>query len=94
MKQPKHSNSSVAYWVYIVCCADGSYYTGITTDPERRVTEHNGISAGGARYTATRRPVALIYQSSFPDRSAASKEEARIKRLTRAQKQILIETAA
>ena len=76
------------YFVYMVQCADGTYYTGITTDLSRRVTEHNE-SAKGARYTSTRRPVVLVYQEEAADRSAASKAESKLKRLTRAQKSLL-----
>lgn len=71
--------------VYILLCADGTLYTGCTTDVTRRLREHNG-SRRGARYTRTRQPVELLRSWPFPDRSAAQREEARIKRLTRAQK--------
>jgi putative endonuclease len=81
------------YSVYIVECADGTYYTGIATDVQRRLTEHNGEKPKGARYTSARRPVALVYDDEFATRSEASKEEARIKQLTRPQKQDLIANA-
>jgi putative endonuclease len=84
------------YFVYILLCADGTYYTGIATDVERRVGEHNGMSKGkdkGARYTRARRPVSLAYAATFASRSEASKEEARIKSLSRAQKRVLIAAA-
>lgn len=84
----------MSYWVYIAECADGTFYTGIATDVPRRLAEHNGGASGankkGARYTAARRPVTLAYEAPFPGRSSASKEEARIKRLTRAEKMQLI----
>jgi putative endonuclease len=80
----------MSYVLYIVECADGTYYTGIATDVQRRLQEHNGARARGARYTAPRRPVTLVYEASFETRSAAQKEEARIKRLTRDQKKVLI----
>lgn len=83
----------MAYSLYIVACADGTYYTGIATDVERRLLEHNGVKPKGARYTSARRPVCLVYQMHFVTRSEASKEEARIKRLTRRQKQELIAAA-
>ena len=82
------------YWVYIVACVDGTYYTGVATDVARRLAEHNGKTAKGARYTAARRPVTLRYQACFPDRSSAQKEEARIKQLPRAAKAALIAGAA
>lgn len=85
--------TKLAYWLYIVACADGTYYTGIATDVPRRLLEHNGVKGKGARYTASRRPVALVYEAAFATRSAALKEEARIKQLNRSQKQALIAAA-
>lgn len=77
------------YYVYIVKCGDNSLYTGITTDVERRVAEHNeGVR--GAKYTRARRPVSVVYSSEHPDKSEALKEEHRIKQLSRAEKMILI----
>lgn len=73
------------YFVYILQCCDETFYTGITTDLARRVKEHNN-SKKGAKYTKIRRPVKLIYSQQFSDRSLASIEEARIKKLTRSQK--------
>lgn len=78
------------YYVYILRCGDDSLYTGITTDTDRRVMEHNGELPGGAKYTAARNPVQLVYRSEFPDRSTAGKEEWRIKKLTRKQKELLV----
>lgn len=76
------------YYVYIVECADGTLYTGITTDVAARVSVHNGPE--GARYTRSRRPVELRYEEQQPDRSAALKREYAIKQLTRTQKLELI----
>jgi putative endonuclease len=70
-------------------CADGTFYTGITTDLARRLSEHNGARPGGARYTRSRRPVVLHYKESVTDRSAAARREAALRRLTRAAKQAL-----
>ena len=78
------------YFVYILKCNDGSLYTGITTDLERRIDEHNS-SKLGAKYTKVRRPVKLAYQKKFADRSTAMIEEARIKKLTRSEKLKIIE---
>tara|TARA_B110000263_G_C15261785_1_gene489175 strand:+ start:803 stop:1060 length:258 start_codon:yes stop_codon:yes gene_type:complete len=78
------------WWVYIVACSDGSFYTGITTDKERRVSEHND-SKKGAKYTRNKRPVDLVYSETLPDRSAASKREYYIKKLSRADKLKLID---
>lgn len=74
------------YFVYILKCSDNSLYTGITTDIQRRLQEHNGQLPGGAKYTSARNPVRLVYSKNFPDRSSASVEESRIKKLTRVQK--------
>ena len=77
------------YTVYILRCADETLYTGITTDVKRRVDEHNH-SPLGARYTRGRRPVLLVYEQSFENRSQASREEARIKQLSRNEKLALM----
>jgi putative endonuclease len=76
--------------VYIVRCADGSLYTGIAIDLERRIAEHNADSGLGASYTRSRRPVTLVYEEAAADRSAASKREYRIKQLSRTEKLALI----
>jgi putative endonuclease len=72
--------------VYVLRCADGSLYTGITTDVARRVAEHNGAGALGARYTRSRRPVALVYVEPADSRAQAARRETAIKRLDRARK--------
>lgn len=77
------------YYLYILKCADSTLYTGITTDLERRVKEHNS-SKLGAKYTAARRPVKLVYFQEFIDRAEASKQEYVIKRLSRIEKLKLI----
>ena len=73
------------YYLYILECADKTLYTGITVDLERRVNEHNS-SKLGAKYTKARRPVELIYSKEFRNRVTASREEARVKSLTRKEK--------
>ncbi len=73
------------YYIYILKCADKTLYTGITTDLKRRVAEHNGGKLG-AKYTASRRPVKMVYSKKFRNRSTASREEARIKKLKRGEK--------
>ena len=78
------------YFVYILKCADETLYTGIATELERRIEEHNS-SDKGAKYTRARRPVKLVYSESHPDRSAASKREYEIKKkMSRAEKLKLI----
>ena len=80
------------YDLYILKCSDKSLYTGITTDLKRRITEHNSTSLG-AKYTRARRPVKIVYFKKFKNRSLASKEEARIKKMTREEKKILIKNS-
>lgn len=78
-------------YCYILECSDGTFYTGWTTDPGRRVKQHNkGI---GAKYTSTRRPVKLVYLEEQSDRAAAMKRELAIKKMKRIQKSRLIESA-
>ena len=78
----------MAWYAYMLRCGDGSLYTGSTTDVERRLREHQGGT--GARYTRSRPPVTLAYAEEAPDRSAAQRREAAIKKLPRAQKLKLI----
>jgi putative endonuclease len=78
----------MAFFCYILECADGSFYTGWTTDPERRVKQHNG--GRGAKYTRMHRPVKLVYLEEQLDRASAMKREIAIKRLTREKKIRLI----
>lgn len=72
--------------VYLLQCADGSLYTGVTLDLQRRLAQHNGERAGGPRYTRGRRPVALLWWEPAADRGLAQQREAAIKRLPRAAK--------
>ncbi|MEA3335734.1 MAG: GIY-YIG nuclease family protein [Chloroflexota bacterium] len=75
-------------YIYIVRCANGNYYTGWTTDVQRRVKQHN--AGRGARYTRQHGPVELIYWEVLPDRSAAMKREDEIKRKGRQYKEQII----
>ena len=77
------------YYLYILKCADGTLYTGITTDLKRRVGEHNYTKLG-AKYTVARRPVEVVYSKKFKNRSFASIEECRIKKLKKNEKLKLI----
>lgn len=78
--------------VYILKCRDNSYYTGITNDLEKRIADHeNGI---GAKYTRGRGPFELMFSEPHEDRSLASKREFFIKKLSRFQKEILIQSSA
>jgi len=73
--------------MYVLHCRDGSFYCGITTDTQRRINEHNGLSPRGAKYTRSRRPVILIYEEAHLDRSSAAKAESRFKKLSRLKKE-------
>jgi putative endonuclease len=75
------------YYCYILECANGAYYTGWTTDPERRVKQHN--AGRGARYTRMNGPVRLVYVEEVPDRVAAMKRELALKRLSHERKKQL-----
>jgi len=78
------------YFVYIVKCSDETLYTGIATQLDRRIEEHNS-SEKGAKYTRARRPVELVYSEEYRDRSSASKREYEIKKkMTRKEKLDLI----
>ena len=76
------------YYVYILRCADDSYYTGITNRLQHRLDMHNAGKA--SHYTAARRPVEIVYKEEQPDKSAALKREYQIKQLTREEKIVLI----
>lgn len=78
----------MAWWVYVLRCGDGSLYTGVTTDPERRLDEHARGTA--SRYTRARPPVELVHVEGAEDRSAALRREAAIKRLSRPDKLRLV----
>lgn len=69
-----------SWYLYVVLCRDGTLYTGITTDVERRVAEHN--AGKGAKYTRGRRPVVLVRKRVHKNRSAAAKAESRFKKLS------------
>ena len=79
----------MSYFVYILECSDKTLYTGIATDIERRLDEHNN-SDKGAKYTKIRRPLKLVYSEESENRSSASKREYEIKKLSREKKLELI----
>jgi putative endonuclease len=76
------------FWVYVVECKDGSYYTGYTPDLKKRIILHN--DGKGAKYTRDRRPVRLVWKKCYKYFKLAFLEEKRIKKLTRLQKEILV----
>lgn len=77
------------YFLYILRCGDGTLYTGIATDVERRLAVHR--SGKGAKYTRGRGPLAVVYREECGDRSAALKRELEVKALSRQEKLALIE---
>ena len=77
------------YYVYMLSCGDGSLYTGIAADVEKRLRQHQ--SGTGAKYTRSHLPVTLVYQECLPDKSAALRREYAIKQLPRAKKLQLVE---
>ncbi len=85
----ENSASRDEHHVYVVECSDGTYYTGYTTNVERRVAEHNDGS--GAKYTRGRRPVELVHVESFETQSEAMQREYTIKQLRRAAKETLVQ---
>jgi putative endonuclease len=79
------------HYVYVLECADGSYYTGYTTDVERRVAEHD--AGEGAKYTRGRTPVELVHVEEYETRSAAMSREHEIKSLSRRRKERVVDGA-
>ena len=89
---PDETDFRDGHYVYVVECGDGTYYTGYTTDVERRVAEHNDGTA--AKYTRGRRPVTLVHVEAHDSQSAAMQREYAIKQLRRATKEQLIQKNA
>ena len=79
----------MGWYVYMLRCGDGSLYTGYTDDVERRLAVHQ--SGKGGKYTRSHLPVELAYREELPDKSAALRREAAIKRLSRREKLALVE---
>lgn len=77
----------MTWFCYLLVCADGTLYCGITNDLEKRLDAHN--AGEGAKYTRGRTPVKIVYREKCSDKSSALKRELQIKRLTREQKQAL-----
>ena len=89
--QAETAAADTSQWlVYILRCADNSLYTGVTTDVQRRLNEHNGLMKNGAKYTRNRQPVELVYQENANSRSQACKREAAIKNLSKSEKEQLL----
>jgi putative endonuclease len=84
--------SGRAFWVYMLRCGDGTLYSGITNDLDKRFAAHE--SGRGARYTRGRGPLRLVYREEVKDKSAALKREHALKRLPRARKLALVRKGA
>ena len=84
------SRERLTFFVYMVRCADGTLYTGYARDPEKRAKAHN--TGRGAKYTARRLPVSLVYSEACETRSDALKREYQVKRLSRRDKDLLVST--
>jgi putative endonuclease len=82
------NGDSAGHYVYVIECADGSLYTGYTTDVQRRVREHD--AGDGAKYTRGRTPVELVYSEAFDSKSEAMSREYEIKQLSRTEKERLV----
>ncbi|NNJ90119.1 MAG: GIY-YIG nuclease family protein [Gammaproteobacteria bacterium] len=80
------------WFVYMLECADGSLYTGVSNDLAKRVEKHN--AGKGAKYTRSRLPVKLVYSETAPDKGEALKKEIKMKQLSRAEKLVLIRQGA
>jgi putative endonuclease len=79
------------WFCYLLACADGTLYTGITTDLARREAMHNAGTA--SKYTRARRPARIVWAEPHPDRGAASRREARVRRMPAAAKRALVESS-
>jgi len=89
MSPSSSTDASGGHHVYVIECRDGTYYTGYTTNVERRVAEHNAGTA--AKYTRGRRPVELVHVETYDSQSAAMQREYAIKQLRRREKEQLVQ---
>ena len=94
MSDAPDSQTKPDWYVYLLHCADGSYYTGITTDLRRRLQEHNTDSRKAAKYTRARRPLEMVYFELCQSRSEAGVREYAIRKLPRSKKIELAESMA
>lgn len=79
-----------AWYLYMIRTGAGSLYTGISTEPERRLREHAGDGMRGARALRGKGPLALVFQAGFADRAQASRAEYQVKRLAKRDKELLV----
>lgn len=87
------SSAKSTWFVYMVSCADATLYTGITTNLDKRIQQHNSPK-GGAKYTRGRQPVSLVYFEQVTNRSLALKREYDLKRMSMSEKQHLIHSSS
>ena len=87
MSDPQVSNP---WYVYLIRCANGHLYTGVTTDPQRRLAEHRGEQGKGAKFLKGKGPLTLVWQQPVTDRSSALKAEYFIKQLTKSDKELIV----
>lgn len=78
------------WWIYMLRCGDGTLYTGIATDVRRRISEHEGQGPKAAKYLRGRMPLKLVFEKKIGTRSEATREELRLKKLSRREKLILL----
>ncbi len=91
-QRPDRAGKTVSIWhVYLLECADGTLYCGITTDLARRLAQHNGLAPGGARYTSGRRPVRLLASRACARKGAALRLECAVKARPRAEKILFLQ---
>ena len=88
---PSQPQAAKPWYLYLIECRDGSLYTGITTDLARRFRQH--AAGEGAKYFRARQPIEVVYRETGHSRSSASRREAGIKRLSRDEKLLLVQTA-
>lgn len=81
----------MAFYTYMVACRDGSYYIGKTTNIQKRLRQHNGEIKGGAKYTASKRPVVLTYLEEFSTHKESAQREYALKKLTHKERQALLQ---
>ena len=91
MSEPEHGPGDPVWHLYVVRTGEGSLYTGIATDVERRLAEHRGASGRGARYLRGRGPLELAFRRSIGDRGLAQRVEHRMQRLSREEKEKILE---
>jgi putative endonuclease len=94
MSMKTSGNPSPEWYLYMIRCADGSLYTGITTDVARRFSEHQGEGGTGAKYLRGKGPIVLVFEKGLSGRSLALKIESRVKKMSKSEKEELLRHAS